>query len=170
MQRGQAAWRSAKHALTRGNGIYMWHIDALQLQLECSFLGEICRKGQKGLLTLSHNQSTNQIPLTGWRLHQGPWKFGRVLMHMHTNNFCLNFCQHIPSTEHRPGLYHLTGKHHKLWRLQYQEAQQFLRGILHSEGDCCEEVFEPQSTLNVCAELLWGPYWLKSFVKQFLSA
>lgn len=103
-----------KHTLSRGKNVHMWHMNVSQLQPECSFLREICRKRQKGLLVFkAWIKSPSQAG--GCKRHQGPCKFGRVHIHMHTHNFNLTSCQHIPSTEGRRILHLLT----ELGRLQY---------------------------------------------------
>ena len=87
-----------KHTLSRGKNIHTWHMNVLQLQPECSFLREICRKRQKGLLIFKARiKSPSQAG--GCERHQGPCKFGRL--RIHTYAFNLTSCQHIPSTEGR---------------------------------------------------------------------
>lgn len=144
--------------------MHKWHMNVLQLQPECSFLREICRKMQQGLLIFKA-QVISPSQAGGCERHQGPRKFGRLHIHMHTHNFSLTSCQHIPSTEGRRRLHHLTER----GRWYYQEAQQFPRMILHSEGDHHEKVFQPQSTLGAYTELLQGPYSLKSFIKDCIQ-
>lgn len=103
-----------KHTLSRGKNVHMWHMNVSQLQPECSFLREICRKRQKGLLIFKARiKSPSQAG--GCKRHQGPCKFGRIHIHMHTHSFNLTSCQHIPSTEGRRRLHRLT----ELGRLQY---------------------------------------------------
>lgn len=122
-----------------------------KLQPEHSFLREICRKRQKGLLIFKI-WIVSPLWAGGCKRHQETCKFGRVHIYTDTQthtNFSWLLVSLIPNREDRR-LFHLA----ELGRLQQQEDQQFPRIFLHSERYHHGKAFWPQSTLGIYTGLL----------------